>query len=129
MQKDLYKIGKTRLNDDNDIADAIQDTMIIVFKKLKKLKDNSKFKSWVIKIFINECNKVYKKKFKIDFEILIKNLSYEEKLIVTLYYNNRYSYSEISNILDININTVKSKLLRAKEKVKKNYKGGIYNGR
>lgn len=156
MQKDLYKIGKTRLNDDNDIADAIQDTMIIVFKKLKKLKDNSKFKSWVIKIFINECNKVYKKKFKkekllkkialektenvvntyinesnskIDFEILIKNLSYEEKLIATLYYNNRYSYSEISNILDININTVKSKLLRAKEKVKKNYKGGIYNGR
>ena len=65
---------------------------------------------------------------KMDFEILIDKLNYDEKLIVTLFYNNNYSCKEISYILKMNVNTVKSKLLRAKEKVKNYYKGGIYNG-
>lgn len=155
IKNDLYRIGKTRLNDDNDINDAIQETMINAYKHLKKLKDNSNFKSWVIRILINECNKIYKKKSKkirlfdkitneqdtniidnsinlidckIDFELLIDKLNYEEKLIITLYYNNRYSCNEIANILNKNVNTVKSKLIRAKEKVKKYYKGGIFYG-
>ena len=154
IQNDLYRIGKTRLNDDNDIGDAIQETMINAYKNLGKLKDNLKFKGWIIKILINECNKIYKKKSRkisiikkflenqpsdinenftrisdsnIDFEILIENLKYEEKLIVTLYYNSQYSCQEISDILNMNINTVKSKLQRAKEKIKQNYKGGVYS--
>ena len=104
---------------------------------------------------INECNKIYKKKFKnknifnkliketpdygsdnsiqnsnskIDFELMIDKLSYDEKLIVTLYYNSNYSCNEIADILNMNANTVKSKLLRTKDKIKKYYKGGIYNG-
>lgn len=157
IQSDLYNIGKARLNDDNDISDAIQETMITAYKHLHKLKDNSKFKSWIFKILINECNKIYKHKShknnlldkieinytlnnldnldssiqnsnsKIDFEILINNLNYDEKLIATLFYNNRYSCSEIAKILNMNVNTVKSKLTRAKEKVKKCYKGGVIN--
>ena len=155
IKNDLYKISKTRLSDENDINDAIQETMIHAYKHLKKLKDNAIFKSWIIKILINECNKIYKKKgkkqklfekiiieenvtikdstieninSKIDFELMISQLSYEERLIVTLFYNNRYSCNEISNILNMNVNTVKSKLNRAKEKVKKYYKGGIFYG-
>ncbi len=155
IKNDLYKISKTRLSDENDINDAIQETMINAYKHLKKLKDNAIFKSWIIKILINECNKIYKKKgkkqklfekiiieenvtikdstieninSKIDFELMISQLSYEERLIVTLFYNNRYSCNEISNILNMNVNTVKSKLNRAKEKVKKYYKGGIFYG-
>lgn len=153
IKNDLYRISKTRLSDDNDINDAIQETMINAYKHLKKLKDNSNFKSWIIRILINECNKIYKRKSKkislfnkitteqntnvidnsinlidckIDFELLIDKLNYEEKLIITLYYNNRYSCNEIANILNKNVNTVKSKLIRAKEKVKKHYKGGIF---
>lgn len=152
IKNELYRIGKTRLSDDNDISDAIQETMINAYKHLRKLKDNTNFKSWIIKILINECNKIYKKKSKkeklfekiiieknlsaidnsitsinskLDFELLIEKLNYEEKLIVTLYYNSKYSCNEIAEILHMNINTVKSKLTRAKEKVKKSYKGGI----
>lgn len=156
IQHDLYRIAKTRLNDDHDINDAIQETMINAYKHLKNLKDNATFKSWIIKILINECNKIYKKKSKnqklfekitieenintkvssieninskMDFELMISQLNYEEKLIVTLFYNNKYSCNEISNILNMNVNTVKSKLSRAKEKVKKYYKGGIFDGK
>lgn len=152
IQNDLYRIAKTRLNDDNDISDAIQETMIKAYRKLKKLKDNSKFKSWIIKILINECNQIYKSQkkqasiynkvenninlnikddsmnnlnSKLNFELLINKLDYEEQLIVTLFYNSQYSCNEISEILNLNINTVKSKLRRAKEKIKSYYKGGV----
>ena len=62
IENDLYRIAKTRLDNDDDICDAIQETMINAYKHLKKLKDNSHFKSWIIKILINECNKIYKTK-------------------------------------------------------------------
>lgn len=154
MQNDLYKIAKTRLSDDSDIGDAIQETMIKSYNHLKRLKDNCKFKSWIIKILINECNSIYQKKnkknkiinkiethkllnntedaiqssnSKIDFDILINCLNYEEKIIITLFYNNKYTCSEISKILNINVNTVKSKITRTKEKIRKYYKGGVFH--
>ena len=150
IENDLYRIAKTRLDNDDDICDAIQETMINAYKHLKKLKDNSHFKSWIIKILINECNKIYKTKkrkeklfkkitkeeniqpidesvnlvdSKINFELLVEKLPYEEKLLVTLFYYNQYSCTEISEIVGMNINTVKSKLKRSKEKVKKYYEG------
>ena len=152
IENDLYRIAKTRLDNDDDICDAIQETMINAYKHLKKLKDNYHFKSWIIKILINECNKIYKTKkrkeklfkkitkeeniqpidesvnlvdSKINFELLVEKLPYEEKLLVTLFYYNQYSCTEISEIVGMNINTVKSKLKRSKEKVKKYYEGGL----
>ena len=64
---------------------------------------------------------------KLDFEKLLYSLSTDEKLIITLFYNSNYSCSEISKILNMNINTVKSKIARAKEKIRKEFEGGILN--
>lgn len=152
IKSDLYRIAKTRLDNDDDINDAIQETMIKSYSSLKKLKDNKTFKSWIFKILINECNQIYKKKSrkiklmnkietdkllsnnidsivssnsKIDFDMLIRELDYEERIIITLFYNNRYTCDEISKIIKLNVNTIKSKLNRAKEKLKKSYKGGV----
>ncbi|MCI8486367.1 MAG: sigma-70 family RNA polymerase sigma factor [Clostridia bacterium] len=154
IKVDLYKIAKTRLNDDSDINDAIQETIIKAYNHLRKLKNENKFKSWIIKILINECNVIYNKKSKkcrlinkieseellnskedtiqtsdskIDFNILIDCLEYEEKIIITLFYNNKYTCSEIAEILNVNINTVKSKISRTKQKIRKYYKGGAFH--
>lgn len=155
IQNDLYKIAKTRLNNDDDINDAIQNTMIKVYRHIRKLKNNEMFKSWTIKILINECNQIYRNKSKkeklvdkvnneslkiiesdslqkinskMDFEIILDSLEYKERLIITLYYNSGYSCSEISEILNMNVNTVKSKLLRVKQKIKKEYERRVHNG-
>lgn len=136
----MYRVAKARLDEEEDICDAIQETMIIIYKQIKKLKNNSYFKTWSIKILINECNKIYKKKYKhillfhksieneshsieniedkLDFEQVLNQLNYEEKLLITLYYNSQFSIKEIAEILKININTIKSKLLRTKNKIR-----------
>lgn len=55
----------------------------------------------------------------IEFEVLIKDLDSEEKLILTLYYCSKYTIKEISKIVKIKENTIKSKMARAKNKIRK----------
>ena len=148
-EQDLYKIARTRLNLD-DACDAVQETIIKIYKSLNKLSKLSSFKSWMIKILINECNDIYKKNVsqsalsyemfenetnfiedKVDnynFDSLIKVLEYEERIIVILYYLEGYKTREISKILNINHNTVRSRLLRAKIKIKEYIKENDYEG-
>lgn len=144
IERDLYCIAKTRINDENDIDDAIQETMITAFLKLKKLRDNKLFKTWIIKILINNCNKFYKKeKYKslnddevqnkiefseidlssIEFNEFISFLNEDERTILTLYYYLGYTTKEISKILNKSEGTICSKISRSKTKIKNKYKG------
>ena len=148
-QKEMYLIAKTKLKDENDMADAIQETILSCYKNLRKLRDDKLFKTWLIKILINECNKIYKKRKKqnvsyeekevenylmieddsfenISFDILIRNLNEEKKLILTLYYYSGYSTKEISQIIKVNESTIRSKIARAKNKLRNQYEGGYY---
>lgn len=146
MEKEMYLIARTRLKNEDDIADSIQETILSCYKNLRKLKDNLSFKSWLIKILINECNNIYRKKARknislddddnkidnyiktedeqnIGFEILIKDLDAEEQLILTLYYYSKYTTKEISKILKRNENTIKSKIIRARNKLRNQLEG------
>ncbi len=142
IKNELYLIAKTKLKSDDDIADAIQETILKCYQNIHKLRDIKLFKTWTIRILINECNKIYRKKEKykisiedneiekyikseenydenIEFSILIRKLETEEKLILTLYYYSGYTTKEISQILRKNENTIRSKMSRAKDKLKK----------
>ena len=68
MQSELYKIAKLRLKSDDDINEAVQETIIKAYSSIKKLKNNQYFKTWIIKILINECNSIYQKNKKNQFE-------------------------------------------------------------
>lgn len=150
IKDDLYKIAKTRIANETDIEDAIQETMIETYKSIKKLNDPNKFKKWVIKILINKCNRIYRRKYKTDISIdeynvetlkfnniidvenklnfydIIKILNYKERLIIILYYMEDYSVKEIKSILKMNENTINTHLYRARQKLKKNYGGNEY---
>jgi len=143
IQKDLYIIARTRLKNEDDMCDAVQETMIEAYKSIGKLKKIEYFKSWVIRILINKCNKIYKSRHgnmipfddtintcsseiaedKLNFDDLVKNLYFDEKIILTLYYSLGYTTKEMSEILKINEGTIRSKISRAKTKLKNQYKG------
>ena len=151
IENDLYKIAKTRINNEADIDDAIQETMIEAYKKIKKLRQPQKLKKWVITILVNKCNKIYRKKYKKDVSIeeydldkyivsnnysrvdddlnfysLLKKLKYEERIIIILYYMEQYPINDIKDILKMNENTVRTHLYRARKKIKENYEKGVF---
>ena len=145
LEDDLYKIARTRLNNQEDIFDAIQETMISAYKSIGKLKKVEFFKTWIIKILINKCNDVYKNihiveldetvigkedinnsinnlEDNLNFEYIMKILNYDERITMTLYYLEEYTTKEIGELLKTNENTIKTRIRRAKEKIKDNLK-------
>jgi len=51
----LYRVLASYLTDDEDIADAMQDTYLKAYMKLYQYKFNSSFSTWLIRIGINEA--------------------------------------------------------------------------
>lgn len=145
IENDLYKIAKMRLECDDDINEAVQETIIQAFKSISKIKHPEYFKTWIIRILINNCNKVYKKIKKhnlldiceiedkqstndiekennnLDFLILIKNLNYKERISLTLYYLENLTTKEISKIVREPESTIRNRNARAIQKLKKIY--------
>lgn len=144
LKDDLYKIGRIRLKNDDDIYDVIQETMIIAFKSIKQLKKPQYFKSWIIRILINQINILYRKKTRhniislnelenkeyvsnntlessndiLDFNLICKKLQYKDSLIMILYYMEKFTDKEIGEILTMKENTVKTRRTRAKQSIK-----------
>ena len=143
----MYKVAKTRLYNEEDIYDAIQETAYKLYINIEKINDANKIKIWLIKVLINECNKIYRNKkreiklqekvtkelldmieltddHKADFEILLKELKSEDRTILALYYGDNYTTKEISSILNKNENTIRSRIKRAKEQIKRKVEEG-----
>lgn len=141
-EQDLYKIARSRLDIEDDIYDAVQETILAVYRSLNDITKVSSFKTWIIRILINKCNDIYRKRANfpnfsydyydcdkyvstniqdestLEFDSLLKSLPNEERYIVLLYYVEGYKTKEIAEILNIKHNTVRSKLSRAKLKLK-----------
>ncbi len=145
IENDLYKLAKVKIKSEEDVEDVVQETMIKAFISIRKLKSNKALKKWIVQILFNNCKRYFKKKERrecsyeieiikldkadqkdffestendVDFKLLLHSLSEEEKIIILLFYNERYTTKEIGSLLGINENTVKSKLARAKKKIK-----------
>lgn len=143
IKEELYKIAKLRLKNDDDVFDVIQETMISAYKSLKKLKHNQYFKTWIIRILLNECNKFYKAKNnkkessydllnnqmvnsydceeEINFSFICNRLNKEDGTIIILYYMEKYTDKEIGKIMNMKESTIRTKRTRAKEKLKDIY--------
>lgn len=75
-------------------------------------------------IFDNYKEEGYTKEFLIKFEIedMLNRLSKEQKLFVSLYYISQFNTRERSEILKESEGTIKSRLSRARNKLRKNTK-------
>lgn len=149
----MYKTAKAILKNDEDSADAIQETILTCYKSIGTLKHNPYFKTWLTKILINKCNDVIKQNSNVvytdiydtqdcysdeqdnDEKISVKNclnsLPEHDQLIMVLYYIDGFRIREISSILNLNENTVKTQLSRGRERFKTvycNQEGGYQHG-
>lgn len=150
MENELYKIARIRLRNEEDIKEAVQETIIKAYSSLKKLRNSKFFKTWIIRILINECNNIYSRNKKnnfeeydeniikmeatndlknkidnLDFFILIDNLNYTERIVLTLFYLEEFSTKEIAKILKEPEATIRTRLSRSRNKLKKVIEGGV----
>lgn len=60
----LYKIGRSYGYTHDDVEDLMQDTYINVYSHLNSFEGRSSFKTWIVRIMLNQC---YQKKQKLGF--------------------------------------------------------------
>ncbi|MBX2931007.1 MAG: sigma-70 family RNA polymerase sigma factor [Chitinophagaceae bacterium] len=61
----LYKIGRSYNYNHEDTQDLMQDTFIDAYKHLSKFEGRADFKTWIVRIMMNNC---YRKKEKLSFK-------------------------------------------------------------
>lgn len=136
----LYRIAYVYVKDSNKALDILQECTYRGFKSIKTLRNTKYFKTWITRILINIAISVLKqdskivylddnnpleegKSFtnieeKIDLYKAIEMLKNDYKIVVIMKYFNDMTINEISSILNIPVNTVKTRLSRARASLK-----------
>ena len=50
-----YSVAFRMLGDDDKAKDVVQDTMVTIWQKLKKIKTAEVYKTWIYRIVVNKC--------------------------------------------------------------------------
>lgn len=137
----LFHVSFSILHNEQDCADAVQEAILKAYESRHKLKEIRYFKTWIVRIVINECYSILRKKKRfqifddavqegnanlgsyvkeeyIDLYRAINRLSEKEKICVILYYLEDYSVAETADVLKIPTGTVKSRLSHARKELK-----------
>jgi RNA polymerase sigma factor, sigma-70 family len=137
-EKDMYRISKAMVKNDDDALDCIQDTILKAYENIKRLKKEEYFKTWLIRILINTCNNLIidrKKNItyieiskhneeitefeKIEIKSVIEKLDDELRTLVMFYYYEDMTIKDMGTTLEIPEGTIKSRLSRARTQLKK----------
>ena len=63
-EKAMYQIAKSILKNDDDVADAMQETIMKCWDEIDTLKNDRYFKTWLIRILINNCNAIFRQRMR-----------------------------------------------------------------
>ncbi|NEU29249.1 sigma-70 family RNA polymerase sigma factor [bacterium LRH843] len=136
----MYRVAKTILSRDEDCADAIQEAILNAFQSIKTLREPAYFKTWLLRIVMNECHQIHRKRKnlvsieewveplatelgyeKIEVEQMLKELPPEQELLLKLFHIEDISIQELALIYDVPENTIKTRLRRAREKIRESW--------
>lgn len=146
---DLTRLCVSLCGNIPDAEDLLQDTWLKVFRHYKRYDRNKPFDKWLFSICVNtyknSINSAFIKKQKLfkneeekrlffasipevndntidDYAELhkaISSLSKKHRIVIVLYYFKDFSVNEISQIVNIPVGTVKSRLAVAREEIKR----------
>jgi len=136
LSKQMTWTAISLLGDEELAKDCIMETTIKVYKKRKTIRQPEFFKTWVIRILINECKNELKRQRKYvplseDVEIvaptvepvdfvhdLMDTLPFELKQILVLRFFNDLTFREIGEVTQSPESTVKSRYATALKRLR-----------
>lgn len=140
LERGLYRISWSMLSNNEDCADAVQETLYKAWQNRDSLRNKKAFRTWITRILINTCNDMLKQRNKrrwvslkeemavsqppeeteLPLNEALERLSPEHRTVVVLYYVEGYKVREIADMLCVPAGTVKSRLMYARSHIKQN---------
>lgn len=132
----MFRLAFSIVLNKEDAEDVVGEAITKAYSHLKDLRHTKKMKSWIFQIIVNESKNCLKKKNQMQ---LFEEMDYgaqqdkepsdlfefvcqlEERFreVIILYYFEEFKVKEIASILGITEGTVKSRLSRARLKLKR----------
>ncbi|MDZ5472182.1 sigma-70 family RNA polymerase sigma factor [Bacillus sp. 31A1R] len=133
LKDQAYRIAYCYLHNEHDSMDAVCNAMEKAFTKLNQLREPKYFKTWFLKIVINESNQILRSRQQVveldvkqfenlpskatpekneDLEELLNSVEPTERSMIYMKYYLGYSLEEISRVTDTPLSTVKTKIYR-----------------
>ena len=133
----MYRVSISYLGNVEDAADAVQDTLAKAWEKRNILFRPEQFKPWVMRILVNQCKDVLRKRRRRSFYPLEENtasvempppqppvmeainaLKPEWRVVMVLHYVDGCPVQEIASNLGIPLGTVKTRMRSARKRLK-----------
>ncbi|MGN0745221.1 MAG: RNA polymerase sigma factor [Aristaeellaceae bacterium] len=137
IEKLMYRVSMSYLENVEDAADAVQDTLIKAWEKRSTLIRPEQFKPWVMRILVNQCKDVLRKRRRRSFfpleedtasvEVSVTQtpvmeaicaLDPELRTVIVLHYVDGYAVQEIASSLGLPLGTVKTRMRSARKRLK-----------
>jgi len=132
----MYRVAWSILRNDADVQDALQDAALKAWEKRDKLRDEKFFRTWITRILINACYDTQRKRRRIvsmdeipestvsnapdpELALALQALPEKLRLPLVLCYSEGMSYEEAADVLRIPITTLRGRLRRGKEELRK----------
>lgn len=136
--KDMYRVAYAILMNDEDAADAIQETILTCWEKLSSLRKVTYFKTWMTRILINHCYDMRRKsapltnleeweepsepdRYNIEWKEALSGVSEKYRIVLILFYSEGYHINEISKMLKIPASTIRTQLARGRKQMARYY--------
>lgn len=138
---DMYRIARAILENDEDAADAIQDAILSSWLHIHQLRNEKYFRTWLIRILIRKCYDIRKtahstsalpeyqeftymeKEYeKVEWKVFLESMPEIYRTPLLLYYLEGFKIREIAQILNLNENTVKTRISAGRKKLKTSLK-------
>lgn len=136
----IYRLAYSYVRNSQDALDIVQESIYKSFVYMDSLKDPKAIKTWFYRIVVNtsiDFIRKRKREILVDKEFLLNNdtghrddyknidletalyqLPHDYRIIIILRYFEDLKIKEIAEVLDLNINTVKTRLYKALEDLK-----------
>ena len=128
----LYKIAMSMLKNEADAQDAMQSAILKAFERLSTLKHEEYFRTWLVRILINICNKQLRQRnrtiewngngaisvsseVEVEVRTAVEALPMKIRQVIIMYYSEQFTTKEISSILRIPKGTVLSRLHKGRK--------------
>ena len=142
IYKKLYLTALSILRNPSLAEDALQEAALKSYEKYSSLREPACFSTWMSRVVINECRQLLRRNRNAALPLseleesglcsfdeeqwlffdLISRQKKSDREILTLRYFHQLSLEEISGVLSLPLSTVKSRLYRSLEAIKKDWR-------
>ncbi|WP_445491398.1 RNA polymerase sigma factor [Niallia sp. 03133] len=156
QKEDYYKLAYTYMGNNHDAMDVMEDMIVCLYENIHQLKKENSFYSWSKTILVNNCksllksqqklllveewneykesekeyastiNSIHNKDQKMDIQQLLTTLNEHQAEAIRLKYFHDLDYQSISDMTNVSVGTVKSRIFHGLKKLKIQYGGKIY---